>query len=87
MKANRNEEIPAGVPQEAKQAGETGTRRWTWVERTVWTEHMMEALERGVKGGVWFSLIDKVYRPETLHRAWLRVKANKGGAGTDHQSI
>ncbi|RPJ09846.1 MAG: group II intron reverse transcriptase/maturase [Deltaproteobacteria bacterium] len=48
---------------------------------------MLEALEQGVKGGVWFSLIDKVYRPETLRRAWLRVKANKGGAGTDHQSI
>jgi RNA-directed DNA polymerase len=48
---------------------------------------MLEALEKGVKGGVWFSLIDKVYRPETLQRAWRKVKANKGGAGTDHQSI
>jgi RNA-directed DNA polymerase len=48
---------------------------------------MLEALEQGVKGGVWFSLIDKVYRPETLRGAWLKVKANKGGAGTDHQSL
>lgn len=48
---------------------------------------MLEALERGVKGGVWFSLIDKVYRPSTLHKAWLRVKANKGAPGSDHQSI
>jgi RNA-directed DNA polymerase len=57
------------------------------VERTVWTERMLEALEKGVKGGVWFSLIDKVYRPESLHKGWLQVKANKGAAGVDHQSI
>jgi RNA-directed DNA polymerase len=87
VKANRNEEGPARVLQEAKQAGETGTRKWAWVERTVWTDRMLEALEKGVKGGIWFSLIDKVYRPETLHRAWRKVKANKGGAGTDYQSI
>jgi len=48
---------------------------------------MLEALEKGVKGGVWFSLIDKVYRPSTLYVAWLTVKANKGSAGTDRQSI
>lgn len=87
MKANRNEERPAKVLQEAKQAGETESRKWAWVERTVWTDRMLEALEKGVKGGVWFSLIDKVYRPETLQRAWRKVKANKGGAGTDHQSL
>jgi RNA-directed DNA polymerase len=60
---------------------------WDWVERSIWTERMLEALEKGVKGGVWFSLIDKVYRPTTLHAAWLRVKANKGSAGSDRQSI
>ena len=27
---------------------------------------MLAALGNGVKGGKWFSLIDKVYRPETL---------------------
>jgi RNA-directed DNA polymerase len=48
---------------------------------------MLEALETGVKGGVWFSLMDKVYRPSTLYAAWLTVKANKGSAGSDHQSI
>jgi RNA-directed DNA polymerase len=67
--------------------GETQTTQWDWVERSVWTERMLEALERGVKGGVWFSLIDKVYRPTTLYAAWLSVKANKGKAGSDHQSI
>jgi RNA-directed DNA polymerase len=48
---------------------------------------MLEALEKGVKGGVWFSLIDKVYRPKTLYQAWHKVKANKGGVGTDYQSL
>jgi RNA-directed DNA polymerase len=69
------------------QAGETQLNKWAWVERSVWTERMLEALETGVKGGVWFSLMDKVYRPSTLYAAWLTVKANKGSAGSDHQSI
>lgn len=48
---------------------------------------MLEALERGVKGNVWFSLIDKVCRPATLNAAWQSVRANGGSAGSDHQSI
>ena len=43
--------------------------------------------KRGVKGGVWFSLVDKVFREDTLEAAWRTVKRNRGGAGTDHQSI
>ncbi len=80
-----DERKPAGVPG-AKQAGEAASR-WAWVERTVWTERMLEALERGVKGGKWFSLIDKVSRRTTLEAAWKQVRANKGSAGTDHQGI
>lgn len=48
---------------------------------------MLEALEEGVKGGVWFSLIDKVYRPQSLAEAWRRVRQNGGSAGSDHQSV
>lgn len=48
---------------------------------------MLEALEKGVKGGVWFSLIDKVQRPSTLAAAWTAVKRNGGSAGSDHQRI
>jgi RNA-directed DNA polymerase len=69
----------------ATQAGEVRAR-WAWTEAAVWTERMLTALEQGVKGGKWFSLIDKVYRPATLLRAFARVKANKGAAGVDHQS-
>ena len=31
--------------------------RWSWVEACVWTDRMLAALENGVKGGCWFSLI------------------------------
>jgi RNA-directed DNA polymerase len=48
---------------------------------------MLAALENGVKGGKWFSLIDKVYRVETLKAAWQKVAANGGAAGVDGQSV
>ncbi len=50
------EQKPATVPT-AKQAGEA-EGQWSWAEPVVWTKRMLTALERGVKGGVWFSLID-----------------------------
>lgn len=87
MKPARDETKPAAVPARATQAREAGPKDWEWVERHVWTERMLEALEKGVKGGVWFSLIDKIQRPETLVAAWLAVKRNGGSAGSDHQSI
>ena len=48
---------------------------------------MLAALGNGVKGDKWFSLIDKVYRLQTLEIAWEQVRANKGAAGIDGQSI
>jgi hypothetical protein len=51
--------IPVRVPEGAKQTGETPDR-WSWVEPSVWTERMRTALDNGVKGGKWFSLVDKV---------------------------
>ena len=77
---------PMLVPQAAKQIGEN-PGRWSWVEPSVWTERMLTALETGVKGGKWFSLIDKVYRKSNLLTAFYRVKANKGSAGVDNQTI
>src|SRR2546429_1182081 len=70
----------------AKQVGEV-PGRWAWTEPTVWTERMLTALEEGVKGGIWFSLIDKVYKPRNLRAAFAQVKANQGAAGVDHQTI
>ncbi len=65
----------------------SSARDWSWVEDCVWTERMVAALVNGVKGGCWFSLIDKVYAPATLAAAWAKVEANKGAAGVDGQSI
>jgi len=80
-----SETIPVAVPETAKQGGEA--RAFDWVERSIWTDRMLEALVKGVKGEVWFSLIDKVYRPTTLQAAWQAVRRNKGSAGTDHESV
>lgn len=48
---------------------------------------MLSALDNGVKGGKWYSLIDKVMAPGTLKVAWHKVQANKGAAGVDGLSI
>lgn len=61
--------------------------RWAWTEPDVWTERMVDALERGVKGGKWHSLIDKVYAETTLRAGWRRVERNGGSAGVDGERI
>jgi RNA-directed DNA polymerase len=48
---------------------------------------MLAALEQGVKGGKWFSVIDKVWKLENLRAAWDRVRANHGSSGVDGQTI
>jgi len=48
---------------------------------------MLSALEKGVKGGVWFSLIDKVYCPLNLAAAAKKVIANKGAPGVDQVTV
>jgi RNA-directed DNA polymerase len=73
------------VPSRATQA-EDIRARWAWVEPAVWSERMLTALETGVKGGVWFSLIDKVYSARNLAAATYRVLANQGAAGVDHET-
>lgn len=83
----QSESQVSAVPARATQGAETQGHNWTWVEATVWNERMLAALENGVKGGKWFSLIDKVYRKQTLKAAWQKVKANEGAAGVDRQSV
>ena len=53
----------------------------------VWTARMLAALEKGVKGGKWYSLIDKVYPETALRAAFTQVAANRGAAGVDHVTI
>lgn len=80
------EDPPVPVPDRATPTGDVRAR-WAWTEPTIWTDRMLTALDQGVRGGVWFSLIDKVYAARTLQAAWQRVKANGGAAGVDHVTI
>lgn len=85
-----SEQQSATVPRSvgAKQAEEShGTSRWAWVEPSVWTARMLQALEQRVKGGNWFSLIDKVYKRGNLWSSWSNVASNKGAAGVDHVTV
>ena len=82
------QDTPSEVPHAsgAKQEGDIRAR-WAWVEAAVWTKRMLEALENGVKGGVWFALIDKVWSETTLKQAWERVKSNGGSPGVDGMTV
>jgi RNA-directed DNA polymerase len=40
-----------------------------------------------VKGGKWFSLIDKVWKKTNLEAAWRRVKSNNGSGGVDGKTV
>jgi RNA-directed DNA polymerase len=79
------EQSSTGSAEKAKQGAETP--RWGWVEAEVWTTRMLSALENGVTGGKWYSLIDKVHAPATLALGWTKVQANQGAAGVDGQSV
>jgi RNA-directed DNA polymerase len=86
MRDGQAEDVPAAVSVRAKQAGEI-QGRWPWVEPSVWTERMLAALEVGVKGGKWYSLIDKVSSMRSLRSAFAKVKRNRGSAGGDRVTI
>jgi RNA-directed DNA polymerase len=73
-----------GVPK-AKQGREV-PQQWAWTEASVWTERMVATLERGIKGGKWYSLMDKVWKLENLQSAAQQVRKNKGAAGVDGMS-
>ena len=76
-----------GPQKEPKQVREAQGGRWQWVERSIWTDRMLRTLERGIEGGKWFALIDKVYRKANLQSAFNQVWRNGGSAGIDGQSI
>jgi RNA-directed DNA polymerase len=82
------QQAASGVPEKATQGTEAHRRgQWWWTEASIWTERMVSALGNGVRGGKWYSLMDKVVRPATLEAAWRKVARNHGAAGVDGQSI
>jgi RNA-directed DNA polymerase len=60
--------------------------RMSLESNAIWTERMLEALETGVKGGRWFSLMDKVWNPDNLRLGAWQVIRNEGAPGVDHRS-
>jgi len=83
---NEPRQQSAGSAVRARQGAEA-VPRIAGADADVWSERMLSALASGVKGGKWYSLMDKVYAPKTLMAAWAKVQANKGAAGVDGQSI
>lgn len=72
-----------GVPK-AKQGREV-PEEWEWTEASVWSERMLATLERGIKGGKWYSLIDKVWKMENLQSAARKVAQGKSNQKPDGQ--
>ena len=75
------------VPEEASRSGEAEALARSYAEPSVWTERMLTALAEGVKGGKWYSLMDKVWAERTLRAAAARVVANQGSSGVDHVTV
>ncbi len=76
------EEVPVG----AVPAGEMDPL-W-YIERCVWTDRMVETLQRGgPEGGRWYWLHDKVFAERTLRAAYARVAANRGSPGVDQVTV
>jgi RNA-directed DNA polymerase len=48
---------------------------------------MLTALEQGVRGGRWHTLIDKVFAEINLFNATLKVVSNQGAPGVDHVTV
>lgn len=82
--------ISPRVPRAATQGEEAAGQRedrGAAAEPAIWTARMRAALVTGVKGGRWYSLMDKVEAERTLGVAWERVARNRGAAGVDRQSV
>ena len=87
----QSEHIPERVSESARRPrtrpdGDVRAR-WAWTEQSVWTDRMLTALEMGVKGGRWHSLIDKVHDEANLFWSFTNVARNQGAAGVDHVTI
>ena len=84
-----HQDTPATVPSGATQAGEPPVQLPPWLtleSSGVWTPRMLATLERGIQGGKWYSLMDKVWNPTTLTLAAWAVIRNDGAPGLDHRT-
>jgi RNA-directed DNA polymerase len=86
LEGDREEPSPSVSP-EANKQGEKDLWQRYGAEHGIWTKKMLMALERGLEGNQWFSLIDKVARAETLALAWAKVQSNAGACGVDGTTV
>jgi RNA-directed DNA polymerase len=84
--AKRTDQRLATVPFGATPARQPPSVK-EWANRAVWNDRMLDALPRGVRGGKWHTLIDKVYNALNLFVASEAVLGNEGAAGVDHQRV
>jgi RNA-directed DNA polymerase len=77
---------PSSVAEGPTQGGDVPAWKAA-AEPAVWTERILAALENGVKGGKWYSLIDKLSDVRVLRAAWARVEANAGAGGVDGVTV
>lgn len=81
---------PDPVPTETKatQSGSSRSLKWgtLWLSHDsaqLWTERMLQALERGNDGHSWHTLNDKIFTPKALTLAFNAVTREKKAAGID----
>lgn len=86
MRDMPTDQTPGQVDASPRQPGSV-RERYAYAEPEVWTDRMLEALDEGVRGGTWFSLIDKVHAERTLRASWRRVAGSGGSGGVDRQSV
>ena len=75
----------SGSALEATQGGDAAGGKhpglW-WAEASIWTERMKSALGNGVKGGKWFSLMDKVSDPRPWKPPGIKSRRTRGRRGS-----
>jgi RNA-directed DNA polymerase len=79
-------EAPSATVPPAQQA-EAAHPVWRCAKPCVWTVRMLTALVKGVEGGKWFRLFDKVFAERNLMAALQQVAENDGAPGVDHVTV
>lgn len=88
MKSERKSDVSKDLPPVAPSPRQLeGLRAQLSLEsNAIWTDRMLEALQKGVKGNRWYSLMDKVWNPSHLRLGAWQVIRNDGAPGIDHRS-